>query len=790
MTDEKKKDTLRNSESPTPTPDEDVRATDELNNVLDRINFITPQTDDPSTPAFTLRSVTIGVFWCIALSFANTTLSFRSNAFSIGANIAVILSYPMGLAWSALPKHSFFNPGPFSMKEHVIIFILSSTGGVPYGIDNVVAQMMPKLMGNTSITYIQALGFVLVTQFLGYGLSGLTRRFLVKPTGMWWPGNLGTIALFTSFHTTEAADGDKQVVAGGSSTGTWRMSRFKFFWIAFVAMFIYTWIPEFLAPSLQVISFACLLAGRGKGVSGALSNFNAVAGSATNGVGLFALTFDWNLIGSVVLTAPFWAICVNLFGSAFLLYIITPIMFSSDAFGLNRIMTEDPVNKNPLINSAHLFVGNPNSTLPLGSRVKPTFFYNKSDNYNLNLTAYNDVAPVHITSLFALGYATSFLTITASISHVFLWYGNDIFRQAKNAFKQVKDEVDSLDRHAILNEAYPDVPDWMYLVLLSVCTVGAVLVSLLTPFNMPWWGPFFNLFLCAIFILPFGIVQAISGFSLGLNVLTEFVIGLMIPGQTIAVMAFKSWGTNNLIQALALSQDLKLGHYLHIPPYAMVGAQFLGTFINSIVATGAAYYMMFKSGNLLDSPDWQYIGYQVFFSAGGIWGAIGPQRFFGIGSLYQNLLWSFLVGSVAPFLPWLANKYIRRSAYWQYMNFPLIFTFTGVTSYQINVLVPLTIAMFAQLFLFARRKQFYQKYVYVMGAAFDGSSAIVALLVSFITVSGYTFNVWHVLNPNTENVPVDYYCYPGASFRDYDCAYYLAQGLNATADGVACGGRK
>ncbi|KAI8607487.1 OPT oligopeptide transporter protein-domain-containing protein [Chytriomyces sp. MP71] len=770
--DHKRKDSINDSES----LGSELEIKDDINDVLSRINFIAPQTDEPSTPAFTLRSVTIGTIFCILLSFANTALSFRSNAFSIGANIAVIVAYPIGLAWAALPKHRFFNPGPFTMKEHVIIFILASSGGVPYGIDNVVAQIMPNLMGNTSISFIQSLSFVLITQFLGYGLSGLTRRFLVKPTAMWWPSTLGPIALFSSFHSAD----------NSSSTGTWTMSRFKFFWIAFIAMFVYTWIPEFLAPALQVVSLACVFSGRGNGPSGTLSSVNAVAGSATNGVGLMALTFDWNQIGSTFLTSPFWAICVNILGSAFMLYVMTPLMYATDAFGLNSVMSEDPVNHNPLINSAHLFVGNPNSSKPLGSRVKPTFFYNKSDNYNLNLTAYNDVAPVHITSLFALGYATSFLTITASISHVFLWYGSDIYRQAKNAFRQTKDEVDSLDRHARMNEVYPDVPDWMFLALLGVCTGGAVLVSVLTPFGMPWWGVFFNLVLCAIFILPFGIVQAISGFALGLNVLTEFVIGLMIPGQTIAVMAFKSWGTNNIIQALSLSSDMKLAHYLHIPPHAMVGSQFLGTLINAIVSTAAAYYMMFHSGNLLESPDWQYISYQVFYSAGGIWGAIGPQRFFGIGSLYQGLLWSFLVGTLAPFLPWLGHKYLMKSKYWEYVNFPLFFTFAGVVAFQTNVVIPLAVAAFAQLYLYARRREFYLRYVYVMGAAFDGSSAIVALLVSFVAVSGYTFNLWHPLNPNTANVPTDYYCYAGATFKDYDCAYYLAQGLNVTADGLSC----
>jgi hypothetical protein len=65
-----------------------------------------------------------------------------------------------------------------------------------------------------------------------------------------------------------------------------------------------------------------------------------------------------------------------------------------------------------------------------------------------------------------------------------------------------------------------------------------------------------------VFTVPIGLVQAISGWQVGLNVLTEFVIGLLIPGQTLAVIGFKSLGYNIVIQALNLVSDLKLGHYM------------------------------------------------------------------------------------------------------------------------------------------------------------------------------------------------------------------------------------
>ncbi|KAJ3126476.1 hypothetical protein HK100_010229 [Physocladia obscura] len=760
---------------------------DDIQDIIDRLEFIVPQTDDPSTPALTFRSIFLGTLWAAGLSFANTVLAFRTGPFAVSANIAVILSYPLGVSLAAVLPSGILNPGPFSVKEHVLIYIMASCSGQPYGTENVVSQAMPTLMNNTNINFGSAFAFVFVTQFIGYGISGLMRRFLVKPTAMWWPGNLSAIAIFSSFHKVETIkiEGER-----------YKLSRYVVFWIAFAAMFVYTWIPEFFMPVLQTVSTLCLFAGVGinsagvPNVAGKMTTFNAVVSSSTNGVGFLGMAFDWSYIGSAYLTSPFWAVACNIGGSIVLQYIVTPILYYADVYGINALMTQDPYNHNPLLNTGHLFNGNNKSvTHALGGRVRPTFFYNVSDNYNLNLTAYNDVAPVHLTSFFFMCYAGSFLAITSSITHVIVWYGPDVYRQTLNAFRQIRDEIDAQDKHVKLMEAYPDVPDWAYLAFLGFFTILAIVVSVATPFGMPWWAIFFNLFLVAIFILPFGVIQAISGFGLGLNVLTEFVIGLMLPGQTVAVMAFKSWGTNNVIQALALVQDLKLGQYLHIPPYAMVFAQFWGTFLNALLATGAAWYMMFASGALLQDPNWQYAGFQVFYSAGGIWGAIGPQRFFGIGSLYGSSLWCFLVGFLLPLVPWLGNKYIVQSKYWHWINFPLIFTFSGPQSgYQNNFVGPLLVSYLSSVVLFNKNREFFQKYIYVIGAAFDGSAALAVLIISIVGVFNYFFADYNVFNPNTNNWPgqLDYYCYPDRDYNDFGCEWYLDQGMNTTGDGILC----
>jgi OPT oligopeptide transporter protein len=103
---------------------------------------MTPQTDDPATPAFNFRSVFLGCIWGIFLACCDT-LSFRSNAFSVTTCLAQLLSYPMGiyLAYIIPRRLPTLNPGPFTVKEHVIVYTIAGrAGGLPYGVDNVIGN--------------------------------------------------------------------------------------------------------------------------------------------------------------------------------------------------------------------------------------------------------------------------------------------------------------------------------------------------------------------------------------------------------------------------------------------------------------------------------------------------------------------------------------------------------------------------------------------------------------------------------------------------------------------------
>jgi hypothetical protein len=156
---------------------------------------------------------------------------------------------------------------------------LVAGASVAYGLENVVVQKARYFMGNTNITFLEGLMWVLATQFLGFGMAGLARRFLVEPKQMIWPSILSSVALFHSFYDPPSK---YDSMAG--------LSRFRFFWIATLVLFVYTWIPQYFFVTLQSFSLLCFM------TSNRTVRFLA-SSSNGYGVGLGALTLDFYYIG-------------------------------------------------------------------------------------------------------------------------------------------------------------------------------------------------------------------------------------------------------------------------------------------------------------------------------------------------------------------------------------------------------------------------------------------------------------------------------------------------------------
>ncbi|THF94079.1 hypothetical protein TEA_018413 [Camellia sinensis var. sinensis] len=176
----------------------------EENSPIEQVALTVPVADDQTLPVVTFRMWTLGTLACVLLSFLNQFFWYRKEPLSITSISAQIAVVPLGhLMASTITNRVFFkgrtleftlNPGPFNVKEHVLITIFANSGaGNVYAIHVVSAV---KVFYRKNLTFFVSLIVVITTQVLGFGWAGMFRRYLVEPAAMWWPANLVQVSLF------------------------------------------------------------------------------------------------------------------------------------------------------------------------------------------------------------------------------------------------------------------------------------------------------------------------------------------------------------------------------------------------------------------------------------------------------------------------------------------------------------------------------------------------------------------------------------------------------------------
>ncbi|KAJ3218178.1 hypothetical protein HDU67_006440 [Dinochytrium kinnereticum] len=718
-----------------------------MDEIYDIVDAVVSRTDDPTLPV----------------------LTFRMTSPFIG----VLLAYPIGLFMSrTIPQRTYrflgypfsFNPGKFNYKEHTLIFVFCNTGAnTAYALYNIIGQKYQLYQENLGIG--SAVVFAVVTQIFGYGLAGLCRRYLVRPASMLWPANLSIVAMLNSLH--ETADGPS--VKGGQRS----LSRFSFFWVAVAATSVYQVLPNYIAPMLAAISVLCYVAPFTKNPQLAKMLGSAQVGG---GVGMLSLSFDWSVVSSLApITSPLWALINQVVGLWIMVWLVVPILWSNNAFGMDSRLGADPdqgPNGTSMAYNTADDKWESTNKFPFGQTLNTPSLFNRNGtailtrrfvfrgNLTLDQAFYDTHKPIYISTLFAVEYTASFIVFAAAISHVALWYGRDIFQR----FKTSIGDLDQSDIHARLMDVYPDVPDLWYVLLLVLNLGAAIGVCQFGGFDLPWWGVVMALALAIISVLPIGIIQAISGQQIGLNVMSEFLIGLIIPGRIAGVMAFKTLSYMSMYQGLSLVSDLKLGHYMKIPPRTMFGVQLFSTVMSAIinVFTACAIYEAFGRSTKyrVDEGDpnspfawrlqhseevpsgWSSTNYNVFLNAGAIWGAIGPARFFGPGSPYQYTLFGFIIGAIGPLIPWVLHRAFPEG-YWHLVNVPLIAAFPGGGSGSVrsDLITPLLVGLLVNYYVKKYRHTWWKKYAYVLSAALDSGLAITLTVVFLAFQSNAAYQI-------------------------------------------------
>ncbi|PPQ76048.1 hypothetical protein CVT26_005382 [Gymnopilus dilepis] len=737
--------TLR-SVSPTPSRMEfDFDAIDEEDSPFPEVRASVSNIDDPDMPAMTLRMWFVGLVMCMASSGMNVFFNFRSPAPTIVPLALLLISYPFGkfLAFTLpitsyriplpylprflLPMHqpSFppfrlfvnlllpltlprvvevsMNPGPWNIKEHVLVYIMANVAtGTPYALNAIVVS---EVFYGIHLGYWFALTLVLATQLTGFGLAGLCRRFLVWPASMVWPQNLVACTLLNTLHAEDEDDG---IGMYGAATGEGGkgMSRYRFFVIVASAAFVFFFLPGYLFEALSVFSFICWAAPNNVPV-------NQLFG-VHSGLGMSILTFDWTQISWIgsPLMVPWWAEVHIFLGFVLFYWILTPILYYTNSWNLAYF----PISANePYDRFGNLYdvqrVLLPNDTF--------------------DEAAYNAYSPLYLPATYTMTYLLAFALSTCVIVHTLLYHGQSLL----NGFKKIRVEAD--DIHAKLMRNYPEVPDWWYAIAFCIFFSIAIVTVEVWGTDVPVWGLCLAVLLPVVYILPSGFIYAMTGQGITLNILAQIIPGTLLPGKPLANMIFKAYSVQTLTAGTSFVQDLKLGHYIKVPPRATFMVQMISTVLVAFIQVGVKEWIFSNVHDICSPTQPSQLTCphnEVFFTASAVWGLIGPTRQFGTGSIYHPHLYALIVGVFLPLPFWFYQRRYPKS--WvRYVSTPVVLT--GVSSIPpatgINYSSWFAVGFIFQYLIRKRNFAWWSKFNYVLSSALD-SGTVISVMVIFFTL--------------------------------------------------------
>ncbi|ORX58719.1 OPT family small oligopeptide transporter [Hesseltinella vesiculosa] len=693
----------------------DVENLDEEDLDISNVNKIVGLTDDPELKCFTVRAMIVATGMAALSASIAQLMFFKPVSTPLSNTFVLMFAYVFSSLWSRfIPQGGWLNPFPFNHKEFACIYVcVNAANASAYATWIISAQ---DLYYKAQPSEAGAFFLILATQMVGYGIAGQLRRFLVFPPNMIWPQTLPIVTMIKSLAHDDKSHSQK---------------RARYFFIVFGIIFVYEIIPQYMFPMLGAFSIFCLA----KNDSPMFQHL--FGGSGVNeGLGILELCFDWNYLTYYTpLVLPMW-VQANIYGGILLMWLIIPLLYYTNVWNAQNFK---------FLSNAIWAINQTDGT----SYVYPQADILDQDNA-INFTAVDEIGnPLYATSL-AFSYIIINMGVTASITHIILFYGKQIWASFKNARSSYHDFDDP---HNKLMQSYKEVPNWWYYIIYVLGMAINIGLAYANHSSLPAWGVIFAIVLSTVLSLPMNMIQAVTGQGFGLNVVAEMIFGFIMPGYPVANMYFKTLGFNTLYQAGNMGNDLKVGHYMKVPPRFTFGFQLWGTLIGSIFNYIVNISVLKNEREVLLDQNggtniWSGAGPQTINSAAITWGGIGPMRMFGPSTPYYMVLYAFIIGFAAPIPGYVLHRLFPNVGF-KYINVPMIMiglaTLPGTNASWITCSMILVIV--SQWFVKRRYHNWYIKYNYLTSAALDSGTSLMVFFLGFAVYGSgsgvvYNFPIW------------------------------------------------
>ncbi|KAK9236835.1 OPT oligopeptide transporter protein-domain-containing protein [Lipomyces kononenkoae] len=688
------------------------------------VRAICDPTDDPTLPVETIRAYFLGIIWVAIGSFINELFTFRQPSLKLRSTSLQLLLYPCGkLLERILPdkgitlfgvRHSL-NPGPWNFKEQMLATLMVNVGSGSTNFMSYVMTMKLKLFFNQSWI---SFGFIFLlnfsTQFMGFGLAGILRRWVVFPTKAVWPSLLPTLMLNRTLLLPET----------GRAAHGWTITKYKFFFICLGVSFLYFFIPGYVFTGLSTFNWMTWIAPHNKVL--------AIVTGSSLGLGFNPWTsWDWAVINySNPLATPFFSAFNRYIGMVFAGLLILALYWKN-----YKWTGYLPINSNATWNN-------------VGTAFNASKIVN--DKLELDLEKYRAYSPPFISLGYVVFYGAEFALFTMSFIYIGLSEWPQVKAAAVGFWRSLKDRKRSNyemedDPISKMMAKYPEVPDWWYIFILLLSLAFGIVAVQCWPTNTPSWSIIVIIVVCVILVIPSAVIMSVTGYQLGFNDIGIILAGYMVPGRAIANMICRVYGWNVDAEAESFIGDQKLAHYSKIPPRAMFRCQMIATLIQTFCTIGALDVLIKSIPDVCSptQPDKFVCTFpRALYTATLVWGVVGPARVF--NSIYPMLKWAFLIGFLAAAPIYYTRRYFHK--YLKHFN-PILFL-SGMTRYEsaynLSYYTPgIEIGFIFMYYVRRRYLSWWTKYNYVLTSALGAGVAFGGIVI-FATLQSTqtTFKWW------------------------------------------------
>lgn len=698
--------------------------------IYPEVRAVTRPFDEAEEDCETFRVYFLAILWSCLGAAMDTFFVTRYPSIALDAGSILIMLVYSGKLFSKLPKLyiPLFYKGkklylntrkPWSFKEQMLATLaMSCSVGAPYSLKAVISQQNHHFFGiekANSFSYILMLTGA--ANFMGFGIAGIMRTFLVYPTRCIWYNVLPTIAV------NRALINKEQRV----STNGWKFTGAEFFGIFMAISFCWFWVTDYFFQALSYFDWPAWIASDNVPLQ-------AITG-CINGLGFNPInTFDWNNIGAVSIMTPVYAHLMSFSGMLLSMLAIIVLWFSNISW-----TSYMPINSTTL----HANDGTPFDVRKIIDIPC----------YKINEEKYQNYSPPFWSAGSLINEGGYLMMYTGMIVYTILNYSSQIcrafvlFKQSLVAAVKRKGENVGLqaynDRFSRAMRKYPEVPEWWFLLVMTISIgVAIAMVEYFTFTSTPVWTIFFGIGISTFFCIPFGYLHSTTCIHFDNNTLFEMVIGLALPGNANALIVSKVFAANFFSQSSSFITNQVQSHYTGISPRSLFRAQ-LATLTASVIVKSLLTYWVISPNGIPDlcdpnNPDkFNCLHQRSYFNSAIQWGIISPQRV--LGRLYPMLKYCFVAGAIYPIPFWALRKYIPRYTSrfnWILHSFHEMAMLAGVSWAPKSMQYVIGVTYVNLLFNWYIKKRYpkwWQKYAYTFSHAMDVGVGYSGLIIFFAT---------------------------------------------------------